>query len=235
MAFRLVLVLLLLAAVFSAGSTAGTTPDAAERARAVQRLLEAARTGDEPAMWAALSRVSRRRLGPTLADFRRRGARGVRSSLAPFVEHRVVLNVTVGPRLGVLAVVRGGEAFAVPVRRERGAWKVEIDPAFTVEAVRPLPGERVWRRTQLAAEVSAPGKIDGAGMWFDGRFFGARAYWSPSGMRMSMWGEAPQPLRSGRHVVVAFAATRSAAGANAWSFTVLGRDSGSQSLGRTSP
>ena len=55
------------------------------------------------------------------------------------------------------------------MRRERGVWKVEIVPVFTVEAVRPLPGERVLRRTQLVAEVAAPHQIDGAAMWFDGR------------------------------------------------------------------
>jgi hypothetical protein len=235
-----VLVPVVLVAALATGSTAATTPDAAERVRSLGQLVQAVRAGDEPAMWASLSRVSRRRLGPTLADFRRRGARGVRSEVAPFAQgsFRVILNTDVARGLGVIAVAGGRErgAFAVPVRRESGEWKVEIDPAFTVEAVRPLPGEQVLRRTQLFAEVSAPGRIDGAAMWLDGGFFAdARGYWSPNKKRMSIWGEAPQPLLSGRHTVVAFASAGSEAAANAWVFTARGRGSGSRSLGRTSP
>ena len=131
----------------------------------------------------------------------------------------MVVNVEVRDRsLGLVAIAEGSEhdAFAVPVRRERGVWKVEIDPTFTVEAVRPLPGERVLRRTQLFAEVAAPHMIDGASMWFDGLPFDARRYWSRNKQHMSIWGEAPQPLRAGRHTVVAFAGTRREAAANAW-------------------
>jgi hypothetical protein len=181
-------------------------------------------------MWKALSRASRRRLGPTLADFRRRGARGVRASVAPFAgrPYTIVVNTAVGRGLGLVAVTQAAEAFATPVRRGRGVWKVELDPMFTIEPVRPLPGERVVKRTQLAAEVAAPGRIDGARMWLDSVPFEARLYWSPNERRMSMWGEAPQPLRSGRHVVVAFASAGPASAANAWTFTVRGRGSGSR-------
>ena len=83
----------------------------------------------------------------------------------------MILNAPVDRGLGLVAIAQGNDALAVPVRRERGTWKVEIDPLFTVEAVRPLPGDQVLRRTQLSAEVSAPGQIDDAAMWFDGRFF----------------------------------------------------------------
>lgn len=173
-------------------------------------------------MWASLSRVSRQRLGPTLADFRRRGARGVRATVAPFIRgYDVVVNTDLGrPYGGVVAITRASEAFAAPVRWEQAAWKVEIVPTFTVEAVRPLPRERVLRRTQLAAEIVAPSRIRAAAMWFDGRVFAARSYFSPNGDRMSLWGEAPQPLGSGRHVVVAFASAGRYAAANAWTFTV---------------
>jgi hypothetical protein len=222
MAPRLVVLLAVASVLLTGHTTAATAPESALRLRAFERLLDAAAAGDEPAMWAALSRVSRRRLGPTLADFRRRGARGVRDGLAPFARasYRVILNAPVGRMLGLVAVARRNDAVALPVRREGGAWKLEIDPVFTVEAVRPLPGERVLRRTQLFAEVSAPGKIDGAAMWFDGVFFDARGSWSPNKQRISIWGEAPQPLRNGRHTVIAFASTGSEAAANAWVFTV---------------
>jgi hypothetical protein len=228
-AFRLALAPLVLVAVFTAGPPAATTPDPAERLHALDRLVRAAGANDEPAMWAALSRVSRRRLGPTLADFRRRGARGVRAGVAPFVRgsYRVVLNADVDRGLAVVGVAKQDDAFAVPVRRERGVWKVEVISVFTVEAVRPLPGERVRVRTQLAAEVVAPGRIDGAAMWFDGRLFDARGYWSPNKKRLSIWGEAPQPLANGRHTVVAFATAGPEAAANAWTFTARGRGTGS--------
>ena len=222
-ALRLLAALAAMGALLAGQTEAATTPESALRLRAVEQLLHAAAAGDEPAMWATLSGVSRRRLGPSLADFRSRGARGVRAGVAPFARgsYRVILNAPVDQGLGLVAIAKRNDALAVPVRREHGAWKVEIDPIFTVEAVRPLPGDQVLRRTQLFAEVSAPGKIDDAAMWFDGRFFvEARGYWSPNKQRMSLWGEAPQPLRKGRHTVIAFASTASETAANAWVFTV---------------
>jgi hypothetical protein len=220
-----------------ASATAAPGPEQAVRARAVVTLVDAAAANDEPAMWRALSRVSRQRLGPSLADFRRRGARGVRASVAPFVDgsYRVVVNAAVTPRLGVVAIASSDDAFAAPVRREGAAWKVELDPAFTVEPVRPLPHERVVQRTQLAAEIVAPRPIAASAMWFDGRPFDARAYWSRDQKRMSMWGEAPQPLRNGRHTVVAFAMAGAEAAANAWTFTARGRGTDSPSRERRSP
>ncbi len=179
MALRLVAVLAVVGALLTGHTTAATAPESALRLRAFEQLLYAVAAGDEPAMWATLSRVSRRRLGPTLSDFRARGARGVHDGVAPFAQasHRVILNAPLDRGLGLVAVAKRNDALAVPVRRERGVWKVEIDPLFTVEPVRPLPGDQVLRRTQLSAEVSAPAKIDGAAMWFDGRFFlDARAY-----------------------------------------------------------
>jgi hypothetical protein len=227
---RRVLVTFVLVAVVATGSTAATAPEAMQRIDALERLLTAARSGDEPAMWSVLSRVSRRRLGPTLADFRARGARGVRASVAPYAygSYRVVVNTAIHEGLGLVGVARRDEAFAVPLRRDRGVWKVEIDPVFTVEAVRPLPAEHVLRRTQLFAEVAAPRRLDHGVMWFDGRLFDARTYWSRDQKHMSIWGEAPQPLRNGRHTVVAFAMAGPEAAANAWSFTARGRGSGSR-------
>ena len=214
------------AAILGVGSTSAAPTDSVQRARALERLLQAAAVNDEPAMWSALSRMSRLRLGPTLADFRSRGARGVHDGVAPYVRssYRTILNVgfTWDRDLGLVAISGGSEhgAFAVPVRREHGMWKVEINPAVTVEAVRPLPGERVLKRTQLFAEIAALQMLDGAIMWFDGFPFEARTYWSRDQKHMSIWGEAPQPLRRGRHTVVAFAGTRREAAANAWTFTV---------------
>jgi hypothetical protein len=222
----LVPLVLVVALGAGSGSTPAANPDSAERLRALERLFEAVRAGDEPAMWSTLSRMSKRRLGPRLVDFRSRGARGVRDSVAPYVRspYRTILNVGFwwDRDLGLVAISGGSEheAFAVPVRRERGTWKVEINPSVTVEAVRPLPGERVLRRTQLFAEIAGLQMLDGASMWFDGFPFEARTYWSPDQKHMSIWGEAPQPLRSGRHTVIAFAGTRQEAAANAWTFTV---------------
>src|SRR5262245_51193118 len=160
-----------------AGSTSAATPDALERVRALDRLLQAAARNDEPAMWSTLSRMSRLRLGPTLVDFRARGARGVRDGVAPYAgsPYRTIVNVgfTWNRNLGLVAISGGSEhgAYAVPVRREQGTWKVEINPAVTVEAVRPLPGDRVLRRTQLFAEIAAVQMLDGASMWLDGLAF----------------------------------------------------------------
>ena len=140
------------------GAAAAQPPDERVRVAALDRLLQAARTNDEPGMWAALSTVSRRRLGPTLAEFRQRGARGVRASVAPFVggSYRVVLNDGCGSR----GRHRGDRSQGGPPSQPRCGGSEACGKSSSTLRSRSSPYARCprsacVRRTQLAAEVVA--------------------------------------------------------------------------------
>jgi hypothetical protein len=200
------------------------------REGALAELVRAAGADDEPKMWAALTQASRKQLGPSLAEFRSVNAGGLRATLAPFARspYRVILNQVITLDMALIAIEgtqavdgkREYAAYAVPLRREHGKWRMQVDPLLTIEAVRPIPLGQVRERTQLFAELAAPRAIDDAALWFDGTAFSARGYFSTDRKRMSVWGEAPQPLKKGHHTVVAFARAGPDAAATAWTFTV---------------
>ena len=76
---------------------------------ALRRALKAVRSGDRVALWGLLSQPSRRRLGPTLAEFRRRGAPQVERSLRYFTTHpfRKIASERITGRFGVAGIVSG--------------------------------------------------------------------------------------------------------------------------------
>lgn len=122
-------------------------------------------------------------------------------------------------RFAVVVLARGPNAFAAALRRAGGRWHVLLGNAVRLHAIRPDPGERVRGRTQLAAGVVANAPIVEAGLWLDGLALPASGGGFDS-RHLTMWQEAPQPLRHGRHVVVAYANTEADASALAWTFVV---------------
>ena len=180
-------------------------------------------------MWRQLSRTSRARLGPSLTRFRHGAGHSLRARIAAFSPRaRLILDERIDVRLGVAAVAgmtrtRGGaryDAFAAAARAEGSRWKLELAGPVRLHAIRPNPGERVVRRTQIAAGVAAHAPIVEAGLWLDGLAFPARGG-ATDPRHLTMWDEAPQPLRAGRHSVVAFASAGRTASALAWTFSVV--------------
>lgn len=157
------------------------------------------------------------RPGQTLAAFAT--SRQAPKELAALAGAPVVLDEQITNRFAVAAVARGDRAFAAALRWVGDRWSVLLDAPVRLHAVRPNPGERVRARTQVAADVSANAAIAEAGLWLDGRALAANG----GGLdrrHLTMWQEAPQPLRRGRHVVVAYASTEADASALAWTFVV---------------
>jgi hypothetical protein len=191
-----------------------------ERARpgvVLQDFVRAAARRDENRMWERLSEPSRRRLGPTRGDFRRRAARALEQELVLLGRrHELVLSQAITATFAVAAVARGSTVYAAALRLERGLWRVELGSPIRIEPLRPDPGETVSRRTQLAAEVTAGSPILEAGLWLDGLAFPSRGG-GPTPNALTMFGETPT-LPRGRHTVVAFASTAAHAAARAWPF-----------------
>jgi hypothetical protein len=199
--------------------------------QALIELIESAGVRDHDAMWRTLSRSTRRRLGPTVGAFGARSGPSLARRLGPLARarYRVILEEQITLRLAVAAIAgeyvvsgrREFAAYAAALTLESGTWRIVLDPSVRIVAARPNPGERVVQRTQLAADVATPGPIEEAGMWIDGRAFPAKCG-STDAKHLEMWGEAPQPLRNGRHTVVAFASAGQNASALAWTFIVQG-------------
>jgi hypothetical protein len=183
----------------------------------LRNFARAAARGDERAMWERLSAPTRRRLGPTLAGFRREHARRLEQELRGLGRrHELLLTQTIEPPFAVAAIGRGSRVYAAALRLENGLWRVELDAPLQVVPLRPKPGETVRRRTQLAADVKAEAAILEAGLWLDGFAFPTRGG-GPTASALTMFGETAQ-LSPGPHTVIAFASTAAHAAARAWSF-----------------
>jgi hypothetical protein len=209
--------LLALIAAFVVAGTAGSSPakPAPDPRRAALRgFLSAVVRGEVHAMARLLSPRTRARLSL-------RGVSRMQTAVLPIARnYRFVLSERITSDFGVAAVVAPAGVLAAALRRTGEVWSLELMGPVRVDPVRPEPGERVVRRTQLAAEVGANRPITDAGLWFDGQAFPSRGGASADGRHLTMFGEAPQPLPPGRHTVVAFAVAGREASALAWTFSV---------------
>lgn len=206
------------------GTQAATTTvrrSTASPAAVLRRFIAAAGRGDARTEWRLLSPASRRRLGPFSAF-----ASGVAAELsegagsyARSSDLSTALSRALGGGWAVAAVAgtrivegtREHSAYAVPLRRVGGAWRIEL--GGTVELRPEKPAEQP---TSTPVEVSftavAKEKLRQIALWVDGR---ERALRHTAGHYTSTY--APS---GGGHVAVAFAATSSEAGATAWTFHV---------------
>jgi hypothetical protein len=189
-------------------------------ARAV---VAAVREGKPQALWAVLSTPTRRRLGPTLSDFRRRGWPELEETFGYFGSHRYKLVVSeriVGP-FGAVAIVSGCcHAYAFPLRREHGAWKVELASGrLQIDVLGPKPGS-AGRVQQIAFEARGPGGGATAVLYADGVTLLSKEY---AGRTSStVFANLDSPLARGHHNAVAFAARGNSAAAAAWTFVATG-------------
>lgn len=201
-------------------------PDAA---LVVLRFVQAARHADAVRMWALLSLPTRQSIGPTLAAFARGKAPELTESLEDFRGGRVLLSRRLDAVWAVAAVSgrfeqNGGEsepaAYAAALRRERGAWKVELD-GLVITRLRPGPLERVGERPEVRAEAQAGSGVRRLLLWLDGRAAGV-GYARTSPFSAELQGRPAGRIEPGEHTLVAFAATAETAAALAWTFEVDG-------------
>ena len=202
-----------------------TTVELVGPAETLSDFIRVASRGNAAATWALLSPATKQRYGPTLAAFRRGKARELERQLRAF---RRTFDVQVAGRItelhGFGAATAGAKAFGTALRLDGQEWSVELGGPVRIEAVRPEPGERVMRRTQVAAEVKAGAPIEDAGLWLDGRALPARGG-GLTNRAITMFADTGT-LEPGRHAAVAFAATASHATAYAWPFTARGGSGG---------
>ena len=193
---------------------------------AIEAFAAAARANDAAALWSMLSTSAQQRLGPAPAAFRFGAARGLTASVGAFGTYRVIVSERVTPEFGVVAIdgtqVVGGKleesVYAVALRLEGTAWKIELGGPVKIRPLGPDPGARKQVVTQIADAVERPAGAGTAVTYLDGKALSPRVTGPSSSSRMVA--DVGAGLDPGRHTVVAFAATDRDASATAWAFTV---------------
>ena len=147
-------------------------------------------------------------------------ARGVPWRLARRPRFRVVLSERITADWAVAAIRWQRGVYAAALRRERGAWRVELGAPIRLRALRPDPGERLRVRTQVAVEVKASAPILEGGVWLDGKAVTTRSG-GPSDRYLTFFSDADR-VGAGTHAVVAVALAGDGAAALAWTFHASG-------------
>jgi len=191
---------------------------------AVDALLGAAAAGRTEAIWGLLSSASKERLGPTLGEFKSGAGGELADSLGSFRNPKVIVSERITPEFGIVAIdgrQNGRKAvYAVPLRLEGTAWKLELGGPVKVKVLGPQPGSR-GLVAQIAAAVTGPGGTGTAVMYLDGHTENPKVAGTTG--NSTMYANFDQALDPGRHTVVVFASDGRNAGATAWAFTATKR------------
>lgn len=198
----------------------------------ITRFVQAAGKGDAAALWALLSRPTRKRLGPDLATFRTKAAPGI-SAVVGELAHSRGLKVALVQKLSTTWAIAamtgtlgaGGQqqagAYAVALRGEGGGWRVELAGPVTLRVLGPDPGEVVVvPETQFAVEAKAPSAILGGVLYADGKELASNG--GGTGPRaITFFAPAVLARGQGSHFGAAIVATSSDATAIAWTFAFV--------------
>ncbi len=207
------------AAASVAGCGGAGAPTDPGRAVAGQ-LVDAASGHDAQALWDLLSTGARRLEGGDEQTFARRGASALERRLAPFARRfDVVVSERITDDVGVVAIRNGADAYAVPLRRERGEWKAEVASPVRIAILGPRPGS-AQVVGQIGVEVHARGGVGNALLYLDGQSLEPNVY--PGRLGATVFANLPRPAKPGRHVAVAYADLGAAAAAVAWTFDATG-------------
>jgi hypothetical protein len=202
---------------------AETTPTFTERdpGRDVMAAIVAASADDDvETIWNLLSEPSRRRYGPTLEDFEKSDAlRDLRRGIAPFEEGElpIELSQNIGGGFGVVALARGKDAYATPLRREGELWRLELGGPLRIAVLGPDPGTKGEFVNQIGVEVHGPRSGSGVGLLYvDGVTLDAKSFSGPNSA--TIFANFAEKLKPGVHTVVAYASSGPNAAARAWTF-----------------
>ncbi len=188
----------------------------------VNALVAAARSGNTDAMWGMLSTSSKKRLGPTLGEFKSGAGGELADSLAGFRDYRVIVSERITPEFGLVAIDgrRDGKrsVYAVPLRLVGEHWKLELGSPVTVKPLGPLPGAVQPAVGQIGVAVGGPAGVGTAVLYLDGRAENPKVYTTAT--NSTLVSNFDPALGLGRHTVVVFATDNRDAAADAWAFTV---------------
>jgi len=217
-AIAVISVSLLLAAC--GGDEQDATPTAAaDPGREVMAAFVAAAADDDAeSAWDLLSEPSQKRAGPTFEEFERDEFPGLERTLAPFAEGSLPVEVSekIDEEFGVVALSRGDDAFATPLRLEGDVWRVELRSPVRIDVLGPPPGSRGEFAQQIGVEKHGVGGAGIAVLYLDGVTLNAETYSDEDSA--TIFANFESPLKPGRHTAVAFTSAAGNAAARAWTF-----------------
>ena len=203
-----------------------TAPEGEDRGKPViDALVRAAGIGDAKAMWKLLSAPSQERFG-SFERFEGAGAKQLFDDLAPFSHgpYRIAVSQRVTDGFGVVSIVSVSRIYAVALRLEGEAWRVELGGPVHIEALGVANASTSQPVVQVGAEIRTTAKppgLDEAVAWLDGLSLD-QAQLHGTSKSATLFANLTPPVRSGRHTVVVFAGGAKDASASAWTFSVRG-------------
>lgn len=220
----LVLVAIAVAGCGSDESTSSETTQPTETAppdpgrEVMVAFVAAAKDGDAEAMWDLLSGPSRKRYGPTLEDFEAGKAVELIEALAPFAGGDLPVSVSenIGDGFGLVALSRGKNAYANPLRKEGNVWRVELPGPLEIDVSGPPPGSKGKFAQQIGVEITGRSSGGTALLYLDGTTLDPNIYSGPG--TATVFASFPNGVEPGRHTAVAFAFSGDEAAATAWTF-----------------
>ena len=219
---RVVLVLTAVLALLAAGcggdeQDAAPPPDDPGR-QVMEAFVAAAADNDAETAWGLLSQPSQRHAGPTLEDFEKKTFPELKRTLAPFAGGKLPVEVSerIDDQFGLVALSRGREAYATPLRLEGDVWRVELPGPVRIEVLGPPPGSRGKFVQQIGVEKHGPGGAGVAVLYVDGVTLDPQTSSSPKGA--TIFANFANPLEPGLHTAVAFTSAGGNAAARAWTF-----------------
>lgn len=164
-------------------------------------------------MWDLLSSDTKKRLGPTEAEFAKGFGPKFEHGLGAFAgtDYQLVLADEMPSGWGVAAIagmreVDGKTSFgtyAVALRREDGRWKIELGAPLDLIRELPKNGQTAEAQPEIAIRLKAETPIDLAGLWLDGVPLPAQGQ-SVDLREILLKAKPGAPLSDGNHVVVVF-------------------------------
>jgi hypothetical protein len=212
-----------LVALLAAACGGGGGDETADPAETLTTFLNAVADRDVDGAWELLGPRTQQRVGSVEAfrnglytELSEGAASFARADEAATFGREVDDDFAVGVVSGQRTVegMRELGAFAAPMRRVDGNWRVEIFRDVEVTPVRPDPSAPAAPETEVAARVAAPRPIDETFLWVDGNEVDTDS----TGPTVS--GRPDDPLSPGTHIAVAAARAGDELGAAAWAFGV---------------
>jgi hypothetical protein len=197
-------------------TAAATTSAAPNPGATLKAMLAAARAGEAEKLGNLLRPDSPDSLVPELMEGLGSFPAGTPIVLSVPIDDQFAVAALAGPRRA-----EGRKeplaAYAVALQRYGDQYKASLVSPVQIRPLGPDPGSTQGPVSQVAAEFSAPTRLDQAGLWVDGKAIAAEPRGTPR--KFTAFGSSGT-LKPGWHSVVAFGEAGGSAGATAWTFRV---------------
>jgi len=180
--------------------------------------VAAAADDDAETAWELLSAQAQRRAGPTFEEFERNEFPELKRTLAPFAGGSLPVEVSekIDDEFGLIALSRGEDAYAIPLRLEGDVWRVELRSPVRIDVLGPPPDSRGKFAQQIGVEKHGAGGAGIAVLYLDGVTLDATT--SSDADSATIFANFESDLEPGRHTAVAFTSAAGEAAARAWTF-----------------